>query len=72
MTVLNIWTVYEHPKDYPNNYVVRRWSGDKPTDDVDVFLSLQHARDYIKFHTPADVCIGRSPNDDPCILECWI
>lgn len=27
MSSITLWTVYDHPRDYPNNFVARRFEG---------------------------------------------
>jgi hypothetical protein len=69
----SIWTVYEHPLDYPDYYVARRFEydgGTAPTDEILRSLSLDALRDEL-----ADMgltCIQRNPEDEPHIVECWI
>lgn len=68
--LLNIWTVYDHPKDFPNSFVARRFEMDKITDDVIEAATLDALRE--KFANCGLVCLTRHPNDDPCILETWL
>lgn len=71
MNVLEMFTVYWNPKDYPNKFVVRRFlmSGAHPTptpkEVIAVTLTLREARDKIPngLH-----CLQ---GDDPYILEVW-
>jgi hypothetical protein len=66
---LAIWVIYERPRDYPNSFVVRRWSGGKPARFCQVFNTLQEARDAI----PNGLCcLERQPDDDPSIKETWL
>lgn len=61
--------VYEHPADYPDKYVARAWDVNKPTHLVALADTLEEIRETI----PKEMrCIGRQPNDDPCIVEVWI
>ena len=31
---LPIWVIYDRPDDYPNHYVVRKFYGNMPTDEI--------------------------------------
>jgi hypothetical protein len=68
--VLNLYTVYFNPKDFPpESYVVRRWELDVPKEVVSVTTSLEAARATIPV---GSYRLERDVNDDPCILETWI
>lgn len=71
-----LWVIYEHPKDFPDHYVVRRWQllGDVCAPKMDIegspALTLEEARAFVPNGAS---CIGRDPyNDDPVIKEVWI
>jgi len=66
-----MWTIYDHPRDYPDRYVVRVWYGLMPVAPAFSFDSLSDARDFIA-ETGGCVNLGRAPRDDPCIIETWI
>lgn len=67
------WVVYDHPRDYPNKYVLRRWDirgGSMiPTDDLHVADSLEAIRQAVP---PGLYRLGRFGEDDPCIVEVWL
>lgn len=69
-----IFTVYENPRDYPGQFVVRRWremAGAFKADPVLLYVgpSLDDARAAL----PAGLhCVGRKPGDDMAILESWM
>lgn len=66
---LFIWTVYEKPKDYPNDFVVRIFNFDKPTNVVHTAKTLEEVRRFI----PEGLYrLERLPQDDPCIVEVWL
>jgi hypothetical protein len=73
--VLNIWTVYDHPKDFPHSFVARRFEigkqadGPLATDDV-VLGDLRTIRE--SFRRCGLTCIRRSDTDEPQIVECWL
>jgi hypothetical protein len=70
---LSMWTVYDHPKDFPHSYVARRFEvndgGPTPTGDL-----VQGELSIIRktFSDCGLVCLTRNPEDDPVIVEVWI
>ncbi len=70
-----IWTVYEHPTDYPDQFVARRFNIliDKPepqaTDDIVTAASLQELREMLPIGLTR---IPRLHGDEPQIVEVWI
>lgn len=75
-TFLNV-VIYDHPIDYPADYVVRVWrieSGNpNPIPEAAyTFPTLLDAREFIRQTWPEAVCITRAMQDDPVIVECWI
>lgn len=70
---LEMWVIYERPRDYPDSFVVRRWLIEKgspvPTDTIRVVASLEEAREQV----PAGLYrMDRQPVDDPYIAEVWV
>ena len=66
---LELFVVYDHPRDYPGHFVVRRWLGDQPTEDFAVADTIEAAR--------AEVPMGLhrmppQPGEDAVIVETWI
>lgn len=74
MSGLEVWVVYDHPKDYPDFYVVRKqiaMPGEViPTKQVWMSESLESLRDELRQRWLT--CIPRDPADDPKIIETWI
>jgi len=72
---LAMWTVYKHPKDYPNNYVARRFDvdadGPKASNSVIIMDDLDDLRDILAFQMHL-VCLSRNEGDDPVIVETWL
>lgn len=67
------WVIYDHPKDFPEHFVVRRWTIRLhyaiPTQSYNLATSLEDARKFI----PAGlVRTLPTPDDDPVIMEVWI
>ena len=69
--MINIWTVYKHPIDYPGKYVARLFRGETPTASVMIADDIETIRD-IMLRDFNLVCLLRSPKDDPNILETWL
>ncbi len=70
---LSQWVIYKQPRDYPGQYVLRRWladaDGPRPTGEVALADSLEAIRAAL----PGGLtCIGRYADDDPCIVEVWL
>lgn len=73
MNALEMYTVYWNPKDYPNRFVVRRWTINSreapvPREVIAVTLTLREARSKIP---PGLFCMPRWPDDDRTIVEVW-
>jgi hypothetical protein len=73
--ILPMWVVYDHPKDWPEFYVARKWmtggSPDgTPTDHVIMDRDLENLRRTLwRLHL---VKLDRMEGDNPVILETWI
>ena len=74
---LYVFTVYDHPTDFPDHFVVRRFkiSSEPPYEPIPdcIFMqekSLMVIRDYLSYIGLYK--IPRDPNDDPKIVESWI
>jgi len=69
-----MWTVYDHPADYPDYFVARKWiinrnhAEPQPTDEVIVNADLNVLRGH---KPPWLYSMPRHQNDDPCIVETW-
>lgn len=69
------WTIYDHPLDHPEHFVVRRWwieSGNpNPVHSRETLLcaTLDAARQAVP---PWAHCVGRQTEDDPVIVETWL
>ncbi len=71
---LSMWVVYDHPTDFPDNIIARRWVIVGPlfyateetikTDDIETMRNDMIMRGL--------TVLQRSPTDDPKIMEMWI
>lgn len=70
---LQIWTVYDHPRDYPDGFVARMHvvgrGAHGPTARALYGATLGDVRAALP---PGLTCLARSPDDDPRIVESWI
>ena len=67
---LTIWAIYDHPSDFPDTWVARRFVNDKVTSDVLVSTDLDTLRRH--FARLGLVRLDRNPADDPVIVETWL
>lgn len=71
---LSLWTVYDHPKDFPHGYIARRWevtpAGATPTGDIITNPSLELMR--VMMEAQGLSCLPRQEDDDPAVLESWL
>lgn len=72
--VVKQYTIYDHPRDAPEHWVVREWGivrGSHPIPGT-MWLadSLEDARKIVP--PEADICLTRDIRDHPTIVETWI
>jgi hypothetical protein len=66
-----MYVVYNRPRDYPNNVVVREWLGETATQRHKLFDSLEEARAYLATK-PRMGKIPRHESDALAIVETWM
>jgi hypothetical protein len=70
---LSIWTVYDHPLDYPTAFVARRHVTDKDghhaTGDV---IAGELADIRLAMEICGFICMQRAEIDPPHIVETWM
>jgi hypothetical protein len=75
VTILSMWTVYDHPLDYPDKFVARRFDidhdGVRASSSIIVTPTLQMLRDILEFELHL-TCLARNDDDDPKIVETWL
>lgn len=69
---MNLYVVYQSPRDYPGQVVIRRWWLDRPTEDVWLHETVEQARTMLAEWMPDAVALSRNPGDDPTIVETWL
>lgn len=68
---LSIWTVYDHPSDWPDYFVARRHLvPGGPTDNIMVAKDLDALRETME--SVGLVKMHRSAADEPTIIESWL
>jgi hypothetical protein len=71
---LRMWTIYEHPKDYPESHVARLFEvtedGPRATPSIIISPSLEFLREQMVLM--GLTVISRSKQDDPVIIEVWL
>lgn len=72
MEPMTMFTVYDHPSDYPIGFVLRRWiitDGQALAADARFAPTLEDVREFV----PAGFArVPRNPNDDATVVESWI
>ncbi len=63
------WVIYDHPKDHPSHFVLRRWVNGTPDREAILCDTIQQAWDEMPRGL---VKLQRDRCDDPVILETWI
>jgi len=73
---LELWTIYDHPTDFPNHFVARRWVVNKAyghaTQDHILADTLAELRAALRIHRPWLYRLPRQPDDDKKIVEVWL
>lgn len=72
---LPIWVVYDHPRDYPHEYVARMQVAERDgsitiTNEAIASRSLDLLR--MELEGRGLTCLQRMEGDDPVIVETWI
>jgi hypothetical protein len=69
-----MWTIYDHPRDYPQHFVARKWEiwlgMAIPTTEIVKAEDLPTLRAL--FESKGLVVIDRQADDDPVVVETWL
>jgi hypothetical protein len=72
--ILSLWSIYDHPKDFPDDFAARLFHVDKngshPTEKVMVGSSLNQIRAAMQ--CAGLTCLMRNQEDPPHLVETWI
>lgn len=66
---MEIWVVYDHPQDYPDFYIARKFYSDRPTHRILKSQSLTEIREILKSKGLRAIS---EEGGDPVIIESWI
>lgn len=70
---LHIWTVYDHPSDYPHSFVARLYVSHDGRDYVTNQVIEADTLDALRAMLPPGLYrMPRDVRDDPCIVETWL
>jgi hypothetical protein len=73
---LVMWTVYEHPKDCPGDYVARKFviTEDfyRSSNESISSRSLRDVRNVLRSLYPGLIQLKRPPDDEPHIVDVWL
>ena len=76
VTPLVMWTVYEHPKDCPGEYVARKFviTEDfyRSSNESISSRSLRDVRNLLRSLYPGLIQLKRPPDDEPHVVEVWL
>jgi hypothetical protein len=67
---LNLWTIYDRPKDYPHGIIARRHLMPGGPTECMLIAPLEDLRAI--FVAAGLVCVPRADNDDVKIVESWV
>lgn len=72
--LLVMWTIYDHPTDWPEWYVARAFTitpeGSEPGDTVELHRDIEALRRAMQRR--GLYCLPRNEGDEPQIVETWI
>jgi hypothetical protein len=70
---LLIWTIYEHPSDYPDWFVARpHIIRPKSAGPLPMHLMAKDLETLRAMLPDGLTRLARMPGDDPCIIETWV
>lgn len=70
-----MWTVYDHPSDFPDHFIARRWevaggADPVPTSQVITATDIEALRGMLT--AMGLYPLNRNEGDDPTIMESWL
>lgn len=72
---LSIWTVYDHPRDFPNSFIARRFElgpDGEPFATPDIVLAETLEKVRRPLIDAGLSRLDRNALDDPAIVETWL
>jgi len=70
MSPLTLWVIYDHPRDYPREFVARKWVGEEPSGEILCSYSVRPLQEALRRRGLRR--IERHSRDDPVIVESWL
>lgn len=73
--VLVMWTIYDHPTDFPHYYVARKWEighGPEPVKTESVIFETDLTLLRTHLAKRGYTCLPRDESDEPQIVETWL
>jgi hypothetical protein len=71
--LLNIWTIFDHPIDYPDHYVARLFIVGNGNHKATASVILCNDLDELRGKLPPNLIrLPRDNNDDRNIIESWL
>jgi hypothetical protein len=71
-----MWRLYKHPKDYPGEYVARKFLITEefygPSNETISSRSLRDVRSVLRSLYRGLIQLKRLPDDEPEIVELWL
>jgi hypothetical protein len=73
MSGLEMWVVYDHPKDFPSFFVARKWTVEhEAVRTLQLILSVNYSSIEATMKQFGLTRLNRSEGDDEKIKEMWI
>lgn len=70
---LVMYTIYDHPADFPNNYIVRSWMVKAAKVESGEVIAMCDTLAEARACLPqGSTRLPRDVNDDPVIVESWL
>ena len=70
--LLPMWVVYDHPRDFPDGFIARKWWVGSTAEPTLVKLSSGTLEGVRALLPRGFYRIERYHADDPCIVEVWL
>jgi hypothetical protein len=69
---MRIWTLYHRPINHTEEWVVRLFELDKPTDTIFASDSKEECEEFVHAQHPGAYWLPRMDGDDPVVHGAWI
>jgi hypothetical protein len=74
MSELPVWTIYDHPRDFPHHFVARKHvaTAGQTTATADTILAHDIEALRVEMQRRGLIRVRRDRSDDPVIVESWL